>query len=84
MPIKPANANLRAELARADVSQADVAELLGVTQPQVSARMLGKIPWRVPELQAIARHLGLPFSRLVDDEPEMTEPEPADDSAMTA
>lgn len=60
-------ANIRAELARADVSQAAIAELLELAPSQISARVKGRIPWRLHELQAIARHLGIPVSVLVDE-----------------
>lgn len=74
------SANLRAELARAGLLQKDVGALLGLDQPQVSSRINGKVPWRVTELQTIARHLGVSVDALIDD----PEPVAADDSAVAS
>lgn len=67
MPNLTGSANLRAEMARAGLSQTAVAELLGINPSQVSARMRGRIPWRVAELQIIAHHIGVPMADLIDD-----------------
>lgn len=81
MPIQPPSANLRGELARADLSQVAVADLLGLSQGQVSLRINGKVPWRVVELQKIARHLNVPVADLIDEVPAAPEPEPSDEPA---
>lgn len=65
----PSSAALRAELARAGRGQADVADWLNIKQPAVSKRMTGRIEWRLAELRIIATRLGIPLSRLVEDEP---------------
>lgn len=70
-------ANLRAELARAELSQAAVAELIDVTPGQVTGRMTGRIRWQLHELQAVARRLDIPITRLIDDTP-------VDDSAVAS
>jgi transcriptional regulator with XRE-family HTH domain len=75
---RPPFANLRAELARAGLFQKDVAAVLGQPQPQISKRLSGEIPWRLTELQAIATHLNIPVSRLID------EPVAADQTAQSA
>jgi len=41
------------------VSQVDMAGLLGITQPQVSARLRGEVDWRAGELLTATRHLGI-------------------------
>ena len=46
--------NIRAEIARRNLSQRVIAEHLGVSQPSFSARMSGKTPIDVNELFAIA------------------------------
>lgn len=66
MPKSTESANVGAELMRAGVTQGSLAELLGISQAQVSARMTDRIAWRLPELRAIADHLEIPLSRLTD------------------
>lgn len=53
-------ANVRAEMARRGVTQRQVAEALGISQPQISKRLAGRIAFDVVELQVIGRMLGLP------------------------
>lgn len=60
-------ANIRAEIARRGKNQVDVAEALGITRQAVSNRLLGRVEFRVSEVQAIADYLGVPASVLVDD-----------------
>ena len=40
------------------VTQAVVAEALGISQPQVSARMRGEVAWTVDELAVVCQLLG--------------------------
>jgi predicted XRE-type DNA-binding protein len=58
---------IRAELARRSLTQADLANALGVTQPAVSRRMTGQVPFDVEELAKAAALLGLPVSALIED-----------------
>lgn len=58
-------ANVRAELARANLSQTDLAEGLHTTQQAISRRMSGKVPFDTDEIEAIAAFLGVPVSALV-------------------
>ncbi|MEE3066541.1 MAG: helix-turn-helix transcriptional regulator [Actinomycetota bacterium] len=58
--------NVRAELARRGKTQEDIAGLLGFTRQAVSRRFLGRVEFRVNELQAIAEYLDVPMSALVD------------------
>jgi predicted transcriptional regulator len=60
-------ATLRAELARAGRTQADIATLLGISQPSVSERMRGNTPWRVTELTAVAEFLNVSVSVLLSE-----------------
>ncbi len=68
---KPPNVALadeiRGQLARSHRTQADLAALLGVSQPQVSARMRGEVPWRVDELVRVAEWLDVRPSVLLGD-----------------
>lgn len=58
-------ANIRAELARANKTQSDLAAKLGISQAQVSKRLQGRIPWRLDELVATSDLLGVPLSTLL-------------------
>lgn len=50
---------IRGELKRRGVSQAQLAEHLGVTQQTVSRRFSGQVPLNIDEIEAIASYLGL-------------------------
>ena len=52
-------ATVRAEMARYRMTQQDMAEVLGMTQSAVSKRLLGKIPFKLAELEKIAAALGV-------------------------
>lgn len=60
-------ANTRAELARSGKTQEDIAEVLGITRQGVSQRLLGRVEFRVSELQKIADYLGIPVSALLGE-----------------
>lgn len=55
---------IRAELARRNLSQAIFAEQCGWTPSTLSRRMTGEIPWSTDELEIVAKALGLPFDQL--------------------
>ncbi|MDN4174694.1 helix-turn-helix transcriptional regulator [Nocardioides sp. SOB77] len=61
-------ANVRAEAARRNQRQVDLAAVLGVTQPAISRRLAGEIEFSVAELQAIATHLGVSTALLLGEE----------------
>jgi transcriptional regulator with XRE-family HTH domain len=52
---------LREELAGEQISVAEVARRLGVTQQKLSRRMTGQTPWDVDELDAVCRAAGISF-----------------------
>jgi transcriptional regulator with XRE-family HTH domain len=52
-------------LARRRWSQADLGEVLGVTQTQVSARLRGDADWRFDDLWTAAKSFGVPLSTLI-------------------
>jgi transcriptional regulator with XRE-family HTH domain len=72
MAMTPVESKLRAAMAGKGVRQSDLAALLGITQAQISARIRGTIEWRVSELQAVARHLGVPVTELIDEPADTT------------
>jgi transcriptional regulator with XRE-family HTH domain len=57
--------NVKAELIRMGFGQDKVAELLGVSQPQVSKRIAGTIGFEAAELARIAQLLQVPVDRLM-------------------
>lgn len=64
-------AEIRAELARARITQSALAEQLNVSPAWVSRRLSGEVRLSVGDVAAIAQKLGLSFSKLaapVDDE----------------
>ena len=59
-------ANVRAEMARQRKRQADLGEVLGLTQGAVSKRMSGTVALDVDELGKIADFLGIPATTLIE------------------
>jgi transcriptional regulator with XRE-family HTH domain len=57
-------AEIRAELARARVTQSALAEQLGVSRAWVSRRLSGEVPLSVGDVAAIAAQLGVSFTTL--------------------
>lgn len=59
-------AEVRAEIARQKgPTQRELAELLGLSQPQVSDRIRGDVEWRISELAKVAELLGVPITKFV-------------------
>lgn len=58
---------VRAEMARAQMTQRELAVVIGVQQPNVSLRLQGKHPFSTVELDKIAAALGVPVERFVID-----------------
>lgn len=56
---KAVAAEVRAELARKQMSQVALAEHLGVAQATVSRRLTGEVPFDVAELGQVAEILGV-------------------------
>lgn len=54
--------NIRAELARADISQVKAAAALGVTEMWISRRLKGRTPLDANDIALFARYLGVPVS----------------------
>lgn len=62
-------AEIRAEMARQDLSQEGLAERLGCSQQWVSRRITGAIPVDAAELEKIATALGVPVAQLLPGTP---------------
>lgn len=65
------HANVRAELARHDAIQGDVADWLSLSHSAVSRRMRGETPFRNVELQCIAKRLGISLQSLLGADHEL-------------
>jgi len=65
-PTQVAGANVRGAMARRGITQVQMATLLGVSQPAVSARLRGETPFDVNELARVAKALDVPIERLVE------------------
>lgn len=61
-------ASVRAEMARKNLSQRALAEVLGITQSAVSARLRGAVAFDVDELGAVASALDIPIQDLIPQE----------------
>ena len=59
--------SIRAEMARRRISQKELAERVGMTQPAVSRRLSGEVVFAVDELPTFAEALGVPVSTLLGD-----------------
>lgn len=57
-------ANVRAELARRGIPQVEISRIIGISQRQVSERILGRVGFEVKELLLIAKELGVPLEQL--------------------
>lgn len=58
-------ANVRAELARKQLEQKDIAAALGKSNAAISERMNARLSWRIDELQAIAQLLDVTLDQLL-------------------
>lgn len=56
---------VRAEMARQRVSQLQLATRLGLSQPQISKRLTGRLEFRPSELDAVAELLGVPVTQFL-------------------
>lgn len=56
---------VRAEVARQNVTQYDLADVLGMAQPSVSRRLAGKHPFDTDELDKLAAFFGVPVDRFL-------------------
>lgn len=57
---------VRAEMARQRVSQRQLAEVLDISQPQVSDRLRGEIAFNTTELEKVAKFLRVPVANFLN------------------
>lgn len=60
------SAVVRACAGLAGESQADIARVLGITRPAVTARLSGRTRWTVAEVEALADHYGVEVAAFFD------------------
>lgn len=68
-----ANANIKAEMARRGVAQADIADVLGLSRDSIGRRRSGALPWQLDEIDAVARFLEVSpnvLTRIDEDTPQ--------------
>lgn len=65
-------ANARAELARRDEKQADLALAAGWTKATASRRLSGNSEWTATDLDRAAAHFGIPVADLLIDSMKAT------------
>lgn len=56
-------------MSQAELTQADVARVAGLSQPQVSRRLAGERRWQVDELVALSRAWGVSVDELIGSGP---------------
>lgn len=61
--------NIRAEMDRQRLSQEKLGRLLSLSQPAVSRRLTGHVPFNVEELDLIANKLNLSLADLINAGP---------------
>lgn len=64
-PTALVGANVRAEMARRGIVQAQLAAQLGMAQQSLSARLAGRIPFDINELTLVAGVLDVPLGTLL-------------------
>lgn len=69
-------ANVRAELARRGIPQVEISRIIGISQRQVSERILGRVGFEARELLLIAKELGVSVEQLASLD-DLTAPTPA-------
>lgn len=58
--------SIRLEAARVGVTQADLAQILGMSRSAVSLRYTGRLAWRIDELERVAWYLNFPVTDLLE------------------
>lgn len=67
-PLKPPiSVTVAVELARAQMTQAQMAAVLEISAAGFTDRMLGRTTWKFREIETMARHLGVSVERFADD-----------------
>ena len=71
-------ANIRAEIARRGLQQAEVAKALGISQQSVSLKIHGRRPLALDEIAGFAALFGMEAYELLKWAPWGSNPQPAD------
>lgn len=61
-------AEVRAEVARKQISQEKLAERVGCSRPYLQRRLTGTTPFDVAELALVAEALGVPMTQFLPEE----------------
>jgi transcriptional regulator with XRE-family HTH domain len=69
-PAKIVAANVRAEMARQQIRQSDVARALGIGQASVSRKLAGEVPFDVGQIVDLAVLFGVSTARLFEHSDE--------------
>ena len=67
-PRSAVSSEIRALMGRHRVSQTTLAEVCGMSQPSLSARLSGTVAWDVDDLDAIAKFFHIPVAGFFSDE----------------
>jgi transcriptional regulator with XRE-family HTH domain len=65
-------AEVRAEVARQNVTQVELSRILEIAQPSVSRRLNGKFPFDTDELDKLAAAFGVPVDRFLSTPSALT------------
>lgn len=68
-PVRTVADRVRKRILLAEVSQEELGLKIGLSQPAISRRMTGTMPWRLDELEKLADALGLHLAELLDGSP---------------
>lgn len=60
-------AEVRAELARANISRTDAAAKVGISRTLLWSRLRAESPFTVAELEALAELIGIPVTKFLPD-----------------
>ena len=60
-------AHVRAVLREHGLSVTDAAQIAGVSLPTMTRRLSGRTVFKIPELFALAEHLGIPLTGLIPE-----------------
>jgi transcriptional regulator with XRE-family HTH domain len=67
-----ARRRVRMFLAARGIDQTDLAPVLGMSRNSLSRRVNGPTPFRIEELEKIARYLGMPIGELLGTDLDLT------------
>lgn len=65
-------AEIRAHLARRQLTQHQLGEAIGLSPQSVSLRMNGRVPWTFEEVLKVAQWLEIPVASLIPPVPEQS------------